>query len=82
LLEYKFITVEDDPNCSAWLLTFYGHNQAVCITSRVSARAVRDVGGGEVDHQQTTVGVGGDMSFASNDLLASIITSCFRFREP
>ena len=42
---------------------------------------LRDVGGGEVDHQQTTVGLDGDMSLAPDDLLASVITSCFRFRS-
>ena len=52
---------------------------AHAVEDHLRAGAVRDVGGGEVDHQQTTVGVDGDMSLTSDDLLASVITSCFRF---
>src|SRR5260221_14643490 len=54
---------------------------AHAVEDHLRAGAVRDVGGGDVDHQQTTVGVDGDMSLASDDLLASVITSCFRFRS-
>jgi len=54
---------------------------AHAVEDHLRAGAVRDVGGGEVDHQQTTVGVDGDMLLASDDLLASVITSCFRFRS-
>jgi hypothetical protein len=32
------------------------------MAAHLRAGAVRDIGGGEVDHQQTTVGVDGDMS--------------------
>ena len=31
--EYKFITPNDDQNSSAWLLTFYKHNRAICVTN-------------------------------------------------
>jgi hypothetical protein len=31
--EYKFITPDDDRNSSAWLLTFYKHNRAICVTN-------------------------------------------------
>src|ERR1700730_9334564 len=54
---------------------------AHAVEDHLRAGAVRDVGGGEVDHQQTTVSVDGDMSLGSDDLLASVITSCFRLRS-
>jgi hypothetical protein len=53
---------------------------AHAVEDHLRAGVVRDVGGGEVDHQQITVGVDGDLSLASDDLLASVVTSCFRLR--
>ena len=41
--------------------------------------AVGDVGGGQIDHQKTAVGVDRDVTLAAHDLLARVVSSCFRF---
>lgn len=45
--------------------------------------AVGDIGGGEVDHQQTPIRIHGDVPFAADDLLAAIESRAPRLRpEP
>src|SRR5260221_11330431 len=52
---------------------------AHAVEDHLRAGALRHAGGGDGGHQQTTVGVGGDMALASPNLLASGVTSGFRF---
>lgn len=39
--------------------------------------AVRDVGGGQIDHQQPAIGVYGDVTLATDNLLSSIVATLF-----
>lgn len=50
------------------------------IQDHLRARAVGDVGRGQIDHQQTSVRIHGNMPLAPDDLLAGVITSCLRMR--
>jgi hypothetical protein len=45
------------------------------------ACTVGDVGGREVDHQEAAIGVDRNVPLASDNLLARIVTSYFRFRS-
>jgi bifunctional DNA primase/polymerase-like protein/D5-like protein/primase-like protein len=47
------------------------------VEDRLGARAVGDVGRGEIDHQEAAVGVDDDMPLAADDLLAGVVASRF-----
>jgi hypothetical protein len=49
-----------------------------CIVDRLGSSAVGDVGGRQIDHEQSTVRVDGDMAFPADDLLAGIVAARLR----
>src|SRR5439155_7083451 len=53
---------------------------ADALEDRHRARTVGDVGAGEVDHQQSPVGIDRVMPLVPDDLLAGIVTPCFCMR--
>lgn len=48
---------------------------AECVQDQLSASGIRQIGRGEVDHQQSPVGAHRDVAFTSGDLLASIVAA-------
>src|SRR5277367_1756974 len=51
------------------------------VQDHLSPGAVGDVGGRQIDHQKTAVGVDRDVALATHDLLARVVSPCFRFRS-
>ena len=51
------------------------------VQDHLSPGAVGDVGGRQIDHQKTTVGVDRDVALAARDLLARVVSPCFSFRS-
>src|ERR1700722_20081426 len=49
------------------------------VQDHLSPGAVGDVGGRQIDHQKTTLGVNGDVALATHDLLARVVSPCFGF---
>ena len=51
------------------------------VQDHLSPGAVGDVGGRQIDHQKTAVGVDRDVALATHDLLARVVSPCFSFRS-
>jgi hypothetical protein len=51
------------------------------VQDHLSPGAVGNVGGRQVDHQKTAIGVDRDVALATHDLLAGVVSPCFRFRS-
>ena len=54
---------------------------ADAVQDHLGPGAVGDVGGRQIDHQKTAVGVDRDVALATDDLLARVVSPCFRFRS-
>ena len=51
------------------------------VQDHLSPGAVGNVGRSQIDHQELAIGVDGDVALATHDLLAPIVSPCFRFRS-